>query len=225
MILYTVTGGPGNEGFLDIAESGDLTGKNIYVNMTNRCPCSCVFCLRQTKAQMEKNTLWLKEGEPSVETLLDSFAKYDLNIINELVFCGFGEPLERFDEVCQVIDALKKQYPDLKVRINTVGLANLIHGRDVTPELEGRVDTISISLNAPTAEEFLELTRSRFGIESFEAVKEFAVLSKKYVPNVVMSVVEKVMPEDKIELCRLICEELGITLRVRAYEDYEKEKR
>ena len=111
------------------------------------------------------------------------------------------------------------------MRINTVGLANLIHGRDVTPELEGRVDTISISLNAPTAEEFLELTRSRFGIESFEAVKEFAVLSKKYVPNVVMSVVEKVMPEDKIELCRLICEELGVTLRVRAYEDYEKEKR
>ena len=174
---------------------------------------------------MEKNTLWLKEGEPSVETLLDTFAKYDLNIINELVFCGFGEPLERFDEVCQVIDALRKEYPNLKVRINTVGLANLIHGRDVTPELEGRVDTISISLNAPTAEEFLELTRSRFGIESFEAVKEFAVLSKKYVPNVVMSVVEKVMPDDKIELCRLICEELGVTLRVRAYEDYEKEKR
>lgn len=225
MILYTVTGGPGNEGFLDIAKSGDLTGKNIYVNMTNRCPCSCTFCLRQTKEQLEGNTLWLKEGEPSVETLLDTFAEYDLNVINELVFCGFGEPLERFDEVCQVIDALKKDYPGLRVRINTVGLANLIHGRDVTPELKGRVDTVSISLNAPTAEEFSELTRSKFGIRSFEAVKEFAVLSKKYVSVVVMSVVEKVMSEEKIEQCRRICEELGVTLRVRPYEDYEKEKK
>ena len=49
MILYTVTGKVGTEGYLDIALSGDLTGKNVYVNMTNKCPCSCVFCLRQTK--------------------------------------------------------------------------------------------------------------------------------------------------------------------------------
>ena len=119
---------------------------------------------------------------------------------------------------------MKKDYPDLKVRVNTVGLANLIHNRDVTPELEGRVDTISISLNAPTAEEFLELTRSRFGIGSFEAVKEFAVLAKRYVPDVVMSVVEKVMPEEKIERCRKICDELGVRLRVRPYEEYKDER-
>lgn len=75
--------------------------------MTNKCPCSCVFCLRQTKQQQEGNTLWLKEGEPSVETMLSLFAKYDLSVINELVFCGFGEPLERLSDVCQVIDALK----------------------------------------------------------------------------------------------------------------------
>ena len=95
MVLYTVTGKVGEEGYLDIAKSGDLTGKNIYVNMTNKCPCSCVFCLRQTKKQQENNTLWLKDGEPSIEEVLELFSKYDLNIINELVFCGFGEPLER----------------------------------------------------------------------------------------------------------------------------------
>lgn len=225
MILYTVTGGAGNEGFLDIKKSGDLTGKNIYVNITNRCPCSCIFCLRQTKEMMEENSLWLKEGEPSVEAVMTEFSKYDLNVINELVFCGFGEPLERIDDVCQIIDELKKDYPKLKVRVNTVGLANLLHERDVTPMLQGRVDTVSISLNAPTAEEFLELTRSRFGIESFEAVKKFAVLAKRYVPNVVMSVVEKVMPEEKIDCCRSICDELGVTLRIRPYENYEKEKK
>ena len=219
MILYTVTGKPGSEGFLDIAQSGDITGKNIYVNMTNRCPCSCVFCLRQTKEMREGNTLWLKEGEPSAEKVLEDFSHYDLNLIKELVFCGFGEPLERLYDVCQVIDSLKKQYPDLKVRVNTVGLANLIYEKDITPELDGRVDTISISLNAPTAEEFLEITRSKFGIASFEAVKEFAYLAKRYVPNVVMSVVDKVMPEEKIKLCRDICDELGVTLRVRPFEE------
>ena len=219
MILYTVTGNVGSEGYLDISKSGDLTGKNIYVNMTNKCPCNCVFCLRHTKKMMEENNLWLKEGEPDVETVLKMFSQYDLSVINEIVFCGFGEPLERLDDVCSVIDSLKQTYPELKVRVNTIGLANLIYERDITPELAGRFDTISISLNAPNAEEFYELTRSRFGIGSYEALKEFAVLAKRYVPNVVMTVVEKVMPEEKIAACRKICDELGVTLRVRPFEE------
>ena len=160
MILYTVTGNVGSEGYLDISQSGDLTGKNIYVNMTNKCPCNCVFCLRHTKKMMEENNLWLKEGEPDVETVLKMFSQYDLSVINEIVFCGFGEPLERLDDVCAVIDSLKQTYPELKVRVNTIGLANLIYERDITPELGGRFDTVSISLNAPNAEEFYELTRS-----------------------------------------------------------------
>ena len=127
--------------------------------------------------------------------------------------------MERLDDVCTVVDTLKKKYPALKVRVNTIGLANLIYDRDITPELSGRVDTISISLNAPNEEEFLELTRSRFGIKSYEALKEFAVLAKRYVPNVVMTVVEQVMPEEKIEICRKICDELGVTLRVRPFEN------
>lgn len=218
MVLYTVTGHVGEAGYLDIANSGDLTGKNIYVNMTNRCPCNCVFCLRQTKKMMEGNSLWLKEGEPSVDRVMDLFAPYDLSVINELIFCGYGEPLERVADVCEVIDRLKSKYPDLKVRVNTNGLANLVHGRDITPELAGRFDTVSISLNAPDAEEFLALTRSKFGIGSFEALQEFAVLAKRHVPNVVMTVVEKVMSEDKIELCRKLCNDLGVTLRVRPFE-------
>ena len=219
MILYTVTGAVGSEGYLDISKSGDLTGKNIYVNMTNKCPCNCVFCLRHTKELLEGNDLWLKEGEPDVDTVLQLFSQYDLSVIKELVFCGFGEPLERLEDVCAVVDELKQKYPELKVRVNTIGLANLIYDRDVTPELSGRVDTISISLNAPNAEEFLELTRSRFGIESYEALKEFAVLAKRYVPNVVMTVVEQVMPEEKIKICQNICDELGVTLRVRPFEN------
>jgi TatD family-associated radical SAM protein len=167
---------------------------------------------------MEGNSLWLKEGEPSVDQVMDLFAPYDLSVINELIFCGYGEPLERIVDVCEVIDRLKSKYPNLKVRVNTNGLANLVHGRDITPELAGRFDTVSISLNAPDAEEFLALTRSKFGIGSFEALQEFAVLAKRHVPNVVMTAVEKVRSEDKIELCRKLCNDLGVTLRVRPFE-------
>ena len=219
MILYTVTGLPGKEGYLDIAKSGDLTGRNIYVNMTNKCPCRCVFCLRYTKEQLEGNTLWLKDGEPSAEEVTEMFLQYDLSVINEVVFCGFGEPLERLYDIVKVIDELKKHYPELRFRLNTAGLANLIYGKDVTPELKGRFDTVSISLNAPDRDEYLELTRSKFGIQSYDALKEFAVLAKQYVPNVVMTVVEKVMSEEKIEICRNICSELGVNLRVRPFEE------
>ena len=192
---------------------------NLYVNLTNRCSCACTFCLRQTRDHMEESdSLWL-EREPSVEEVKAEFAKFDPGKYREVVFCGFGEPLERLEDVCAVIDSLKNTYPNLKVRLNTIGLANLIYGRDVTPELEGRFDTVSISLNAPDENEFLELTRSRYGIQSYAAIKDFAVLAKRYVPHVVMTVVDKVMPEDKIERCRQICKDLGVTLRVRPFEN------
>ena len=218
MILYYVSGKEGEEGYQDLAKCEDIKGKNVYVNMTNKCPCSCTFCLRQTKKMAENNTLWLKEGEPSVQSVKDLFSKYDLNLINELVFCGFGEPLERLYDICELIDYLRKTYPNLKTRVNTNGLANLIYNKDITPELKNRFNTVSISLNAPNAEEYLALTRSKFGIQSYEAIKDFAVKAKKYVPKVVFTVVEKVMSEEKIKLCQEICNNLGVTLRVRPFE-------
>lgn len=218
MILYYVSGKEGEEGYQDLAKCDNIKGKNVYVNMTNKCPCSCTFCLRQTKKMFENNTLWLKEGEPSLQDVKDLFSKYDLNLINELVFCGFGEPLERLYDICQLIDYLKKTYPNLKTRVNTNGLANLIYNKDITPELKYRFNTVSISLNAPNAEEYLALTRSKFGLQSYDAIKDFAVKAKKYVPNVVFTVVEKVMSEEKIKLCQKICDDLGVKLRVRPFE-------
>lgn len=218
MILYYVSGKEGEEAYQDLAKCENIQGKNVYVNMTNKCPCSCTFCLRQTKKMFENNTLWLKDGEPSVQSVKDLFSKYDLNHINELVFCGFGEPLERLYDICELIDYLRKSYPNLKIRVNTNGLANLIYEKDITPELKDRFNTVSISLNAPNAEEYLALTRSKFGIQSYEAIKEFAVKAKKYVPNVVFTVVEKVMSDEKIKLCQKICDDLGVKLRVRPFE-------
>lgn len=213
MILYTLHG----NGYIDIGELESLEGVNVYVNLTNRCPCSCTFCLRQTKEMTESNTLWLKK-EPTVDEVIQEFQKYDLDDFNEVIFCGFGEPLERVDDIVQIAGILKHYRRDLPIRVNTNGLANLIHERDITPLLKGRIDTVSISLNAPDEEEYYALTRSRFGIQSYQAMLDFAVKCKDYVPHVVLSVVD-IIGEEKIQKCQDICDHLGVKLRVRPFEE------
>ena len=213
MILYTLHG----NGYINISELESLKDVHVYVNLTNRCPCACTFCLRQTKKMMESNTLWLKE-EPTVDEVIKEFQKYDLDDFAEVVFCGFGEPLERIDDVVQIAGILKMYRRDLPIRVNTNGLANLIHERDVAPLLKGRIDTVSISLNAPDEQEYFDLTHSRFGIESFQTMLDFAKECKDYVPHVVMSVVD-IIGEEKIKKCQAICDEIGVTLRVRPFEE------
>ena len=213
MILYTLHG----NGYQDICQLSSCQGATVYVNLTNRCPCACAFCLRQTKEMEEGHSLWLK-NEPTVEEVIQEFQKYDLDDFKEVVFCGFGEPLERVEDVVQIAGILKHFRRDLPIRINTNGLANLIHQRDVTPELKGRIDTVSISLNAPDANEYDALTRSRFGKESFQAMLDFASLCRQYVPHVVMTVVD-IVGDEKIQRCQAICDELGVKLRVRPFEE------
>lgn len=213
MILYTLHG----SGYIDIGELESLKDVNVYVNLTNRCPCACTFCLRQTKEMSESNTLWLKQ-EPTVDEVIKEFQKYDLDDFHEVIFCGFGEPLERVDDIVQIAGILKLYRRDLPIRINTNGLANLIHEKDVTPLLKGRIDTVSISLNSDNEKEYLELTRSKFGIQSYQAMLDFAVSCKEYVPHVVLTVVD-IIGEDKIKNCQKICDELGVKLRVRPYEE------
>ena len=191
---------------------------NLYVNLTNKCPCACTFCLRQTRDHMENSgVLWL-EREPSVQEIIDDFANFDIDKYDEIVFCGFGEPTERIDAVVDLARFIKNTY-NKPTRINTNGLGNLVNGRDITPDLEGVIDTISISLNTPNRERYYELTRSRFGIESFDAMLAFAKSAAQYVPNVILSTVSTTITEDEEKECQRICDELGVTYRIRPYED------
>lgn len=213
MILYTLH----ENSYINISELDSFEGVHVYVNLTNRCPCACTFCLRQTKKMMESNTLWLKE-EPSVDEVIKEFQKYDLDDFAEVVFCGFGEPLERVDDIVQIAGILKMYRQDLPIRVNTNGLGNLIHQRNIAPLLKGRIDTVSISLNAPDEKEYFELTRSRFGIASYQAMLDFAKECKEYVPHVVLSVVD-IIGEEKIKKCQEICDSISVTLRVRPFEE------
>ncbi len=198
------------------SEIGDVFyeyGSGLYANITNRCPCRCEFCIRSmTEGLGTADSLWLKR-EPSVEEILDMLQEWELSRYEELVFCGYGEPMERLSDLLEVSRWVKEN-TDLRIRINTNGLADLIQGKETAPMLEGWIDSVSISLNQCTAEKYEKLCHPRFGQEAFPAILRYARQVQRYVPETVMSVVN-VIPEEDISACRKIAEDIGVRLRVR----------
>jgi len=189
----------------------------IYVNMTNRCPCSCTFCLRHNgDGVYGSDSLWL-EREPTVKEVCDSIDTWDLSQYDEVVFCGYGEPTERLDDLLEVAKHIRSK-SDIKIRINTNGLSDLIHGEPTAHKLKGLIDTVSISLNATNKEDYQKVVRSKFGIGSYDAMLAFTRDCVGVVPNVCMTVVDVVTSPEEQELSRKICESLGAKLRVRPLE-------
>jgi len=215
MLLYTAKNGE-YENLADFLQRKPACKTNVYVNLTNKCTCSCTFCLRNTKKMLESNSLWLKH-EPSAEEIISEFAKYDMNNFKEIIFCGFGEPTMRLDVLLKVANYLKQQNKNLPLRINTNGLCELEAGKEIAPLFTNLIDTISISLNASTATEYLNLTHSQFGIKSFDALLTFAVNCKKHVPHVILTVVDCI-GKAEISACQALADKFDLALRVRSFE-------
>lgn len=191
--------------------------KGLYINMTNRCPCSCTFCLRHNADGVYgSDSLWL-DREPTVQEVCDSVDTWDLSQFSEVVFCGYGEPTERLEDLLLVAKHIKAK-GNIPIRINTNGLADLIWEKQTAPELKGLVDTVSISLNTPSKEDYLKVVRPKFGAQSYDAMLRFAKDCTANVPNVVMTVVDVVTSKEEQEQCRKICEGIGANLRVRPFE-------
>ena len=192
--------------------------KGLYINMTNRCPCNCTFCLRHNADGVYgSDSLWL-DREPTVEEICDSVDTWDLTQFEEVVFCGYGEPTERLEDLLLVAKYIKDKQ-DIKIRINTNGLADLIWQKQTASQLKGLIDTVSISLNTPNKEDYLKVVRPKFGVGSYDAMLNFAKDCTAYVPNVVMTVVDVVTSKEEQEQCRKICENIGARLRVRPFEE------
>ncbi|MDR0992600.1 MAG: TIGR04100 family radical SAM protein [Ruminococcus sp.] len=186
---------------------------NIYINLTNRCPCNCTFCIRQEGPGVYgSDPLWL-EREPSVDEVKAAFLGTDPQSYNEIVFCGYGEPMERAADVALIGKWLKERYPEKTIRLNTNGLGSLICKQQCEHWLKGAVDIVSVSLNAPTKKAYDEITRPKWD-NSFEEMIRFAVNCKDYVPQVMFTIVDVLLPED-IDKCRKLADKNGIELRVR----------
>ena len=189
-------------------------GSGLYVNITNVCPCHCIFCIRNTTHTVgDAPTLWLSQ-EPTVSEIKAAFkTRTDLDEVTEVVFCGYGEPMVRAADIIEICHFIKQE-SNLPIRINTNGLVSLLHPNFALEALTC-VNHISVSLNADTPEEYLRIVNPQFGIKSFQAVLDFATQAKKYT-HVTFTVMED-LGEARIANCYKIAQALNIPLRVRQY--------
>lgn len=191
------------------------TYKNqVYANITNRCDCNCQFCIRSHQDSVgEAESLWLKQ-DPTLEEIKAAMDAFDFEGYEELVYCGYGEPTCALENLLKSAAYAKEKY-GIKIRLNTNGLCNLYHGRNVVPQLAEVVDSVSISLNAPNAEKYQEVTRPQFE-NAFPAMLQFASLAKDAFAHAQLTIVD-VLPKEEIEACKKLAEELGIYLRIRKF--------
>ena len=188
-------------------------GDNLYINLTNKCSNRCTFCVREQSGEYEGYSLWLKEGEPSAEQIIEEIgnpAEYC-----EIVFCGYGEPTYRLDVIKKVCDFVHSRGG--RTRMNTNGHGNVINGRNIAPELVGKLDGINISLNAGDEDSYNSVCRPLID-NAYSAVKGFGADCKSAGLNCWFSVVDCI-GEDQLALCRRIAQEVGIPLRIREYID------
>ena len=193
--------------------------QSIYVNITNRCPCACTFCLRKNADGVYgSDSLWL-EREPTLEEVVADLDKRDFSQFREVVFCGYGEPTERLDVLLAAAAHLKSLPQAPRVRVNTNGLSDLVNGKPTAALFTGKVDCLSISLNTDDPAEYLAVCRPKFGEAAYPALLGFAREAAVAVPEVVMTVVgEPITDIAKQDRCRALAESLGARLRVRPYE-------
>ena len=188
-------------------------GDKIYLNLTNKCSNNCEFCIRRNNDGLLDYYLWL-DKEPTADEVIADLEKYELDKYDAAVFCGFGEPLSAIDVLIETADWLKAH--GVKTRLNTNGQAGLISGPDTDLKLKGRIDTVSISLNASDAEKYQKICHCKFNEEGFFEMLRFAVQCKKEGIRTVLSVVD-VIGEEEVEKCRKVAKNVGVDFRVRTY--------
>jgi TatD family-associated radical SAM protein len=186
-------------------------GKDTYINLTNRCTNHCGFCIRENKEGVGGYNLWLDE-EPTAKQVIDGLSREKPDV----VFCGYGEPMIRLDELLEIARYVKSYGG--RVRVNTNGHASAFHKRDVAPELAGLIDEVSVSLNGADAANYAKITKSRYGEAGYGYMLDFARRCVEEGVKVTMSVVD-VIGGDEIEACRKIAEGIGAEFRIRHFVD------
>ncbi len=194
------------------SRSGDILTYNLhgncYVNLTNRCTLKCNFCPKFNK-------IWDVQGynlklcaDPSVDDIVAAIG--DPTRYNEVVFCGLGEPTMRLSALLEVAEAIPEQ---IRVRLNTDGLGNLVQGMDITPELAGKVDAISVSLNAQSEDVYNRHCRPPL-TGTYPALLDFIECAKQYIDDITLTAIDGLEGVD-INACREIADDYGVKFRPR----------
>lgn len=187
-----------------------LIGNSLYINVTNRCNADCVFCDRKGEATISGYNLKMtKSQEPPAEIYINEIG--DPKKYSEIVFCGYGEPTIRWEVVKDVAKYVKENGG--KTRINTDGHGNFINKKDITPEMKGLIDTVSISLNSTDPEQYAKLMQ--VDPKLHREMIDFAKKAKQYT-NVVMSIVG-LNSVDTEKAKDFVTDEIGVAFREREF--------
>ena len=195
-----------------------LLDKKIYINLTNHCTNDCIFCLRNDKDDVVGQKLWLDDENSTSKDVIHQFEKIYKSVPSkEVIFCGYGEPMLKFDVLKEVAKYIKTNYPETKIRVNTNGHANFANKRNVVPELKGIVDEFSVSLNGEDEKEYNEYSRPKFE-NAFEEMKKFIKACSDENISVVASVVDGYKGKHlNLQKCEQLANELGAKFRVREW--------
>jgi len=190
---------------------------SLYINLTNKCPCKCDFCIRQyTDSYGDGDNMW-HALEPSADDIIALLNKEDLKKYDEVVFAGYGEPTERLDDLLTIAEYIKN-YKSVQTRLITNGLADLINRMPTAHKFFTLIDSINISINASNKTDYVNLCHPEFGEDSFQAILQYIWDCKKHIRNITLSVVD-IIGEEKIEECRKIADNFRVNFKVRPLID------
>lgn len=189
-----------------------------YINITNVCTNACRFCVRDIKDDVKGSNLWLEDDNVKAEDVIKQIEenKEKIKIHNELTFCGYGEPLSRFEEVKKVCEYVKKTMPEVKIRINTNGHGNFLAEKNIVPELKPLINSISISLNAQDEEKYNKISQPKIK-NAYKEMLNFAKLCIEEGIDTTLSIVGGFDPEIDVRECEKIALNLGAKFRNREW--------
>ncbi len=196
--------------------NNEKSPETVYVNLTNSCTNSCIFCLRNQKDDVCGANMW-HDGEYTLDDIINQFKSYN-PIPKEVVFCGYGEPFLRREMMKEFCKYLRKYYPEIKIRVNTNGHANAIYKTNVAEEFKDLIDAVSVSLNASNAQEYYEICKPKIQ-NAYDEVKKFikaCVAAGIDVSTSVVTGFDKIHNID-VDKCEEISKELGAKFRNREF--------
>lgn len=190
--------------------------ETVYVNLTNSCTNSCIFCLREQKNDVCGKEMWHKD-DYKLEDIISQFNKYK-HSVKEVVFCGYGEPFLQKDMMKNFCLFLRKKYPSIKIRVNTNGHANKIYNTDIPNEFKGLIDSVSVSLNASSEEEYNDICKPKIE-NAYNSVIDFIKSAKTAGMDVSASIVTGFDNIHNIDVnkCKQIADSLGSKFRNREF--------
>ena len=196
---------------------------SLYINLTNQCPTACVFCIKQLwKMQFHEYNLDISKFEPNAAGYINAIAKEIKTApFNEIIFCGYGEPTMRLAEILEISSAIREGkieglQNDFKIRLNTNGMGNLINGKNIIPDLKGKINAVSISLNTMDPEQWLELMQplEKYRDKGFLSVLQFIEDCSKNLDKTTITAIDNLGAD--IEKLKVLAGKLKINLRIRS---------